>query len=392
MKLFGFEICRTRKRRPSRRRSPEEIIARQKAKRATWAEDELHKLAKEDQAVMLQVLSADLGREIRPTTLEDRLKAQLSEKLLDIAIEKLEADPAFARKYINAIIAKILGMTPEELAAYATEKAGGKGIGEKKSGLKEVIERVQDYRRLCEELEPSNTGGGGIGKAFVEFMNSNAMVELVKVLPSILTTQTPSPPEKFYAITSNDKPVLITEFEYQQMARDGKAPPLLSISKTDLVNIAPSEHGDSGVPIPTELAGQEGITNQSNPNAGGMVVKAVDDVVRAKRQPSDSTWQLLRGLGQNIDLATHSEPDEFVEALSIGASPECSELLHLLAEMDSEIILEELPSLQEDNKYKVVVDHLFAPEGRLWLKRVIEEAKNIMKDTARNTETKNSGG
>jgi len=241
-----------------------------------------------------------------------------------------------------------------------------------------MIEKVEDLQRLREAAEPSNTRGGGAGRAFAEVMNSNAMVELVKVLPSILTTQAPSPPEKLYAVTLNDEVVLMPESEYGQMARDGKAPPLMSISRTDLVNTAPSEHGDSGVPIPTELAGQEGVTDQPNPNAGGMVVRAVDDVVRAKKQPSDITWQLLIGLDQNIDLATHSEPDEFVEALSIGAGPECSDLLRLLAEMDSEIILEELPSLQENNKYKVVVRHFVTTEGRLWLKRTIEEAKKLL--------------
>ena len=111
VRLFGFEIRRSPKRKPSRRRTPEEIIARQKAKRAAWAEEELHKLAKEDQAVMLQVLSADLGREIRPTTLKDKLKAQLSERLLDIGIQKLETDPVFARKYVSAIIAQTLSAT-----------------------------------------------------------------------------------------------------------------------------------------------------------------------------------------------------------------------------------------------------------------------------------------
>lgn len=378
MQVFGFEIRRTPKRRPSRRRTPAEIIAREEAKRSVWVEEKLYKLAKEDPAVKLQILSAHLGRELRPTTLEDKLKAQLSERLLDIAIEKLETDPDFARKYINAIIAQTLGITPEELATYSTDETANKGATEKKSKLKEMIEKVEDLQRLREAAEPSNTRGGGAGRAFAEVMNSNAMVELVKVLPSILTTQAPSPPEKIYAVTLNDEVVLMPESEYGQMARDGKAPPLMSISRTDLVNTAPSEHGDSGVPIPTELAGQEGVTDQPNPNAGGMVVRAVDDVVRAKKQPSDITWQLLIGLDQNIDLATHSEPDEFVEALSIGAGPECSDLLRLLAEMDSEIILEELPSLQENNKYKVVVRHFVTTEGRLWLKRTIEEAKKLL--------------
>jgi len=265
------------------------MIAREQAKRAAWVEEELYKLAKVDQAVMLQVLSVHLGRELKPTTLEDKLKAKLSERLLDIAIGRLGSDPVFAQKYVSAIIAKTLGMTPEELAAYATEKADGKGVGEKKSGLKEMIEKFEDLQRLREAAEPSNTRGGGAGRAFAEVMNSNAMVELVKVLPSILTTQAPSPPEKIYAVTLNDEVVLMPESEYGQMARDGKAPPLRSISGTDLVNTAPSEHGTLGTPRPTELAGQEGITNQSNPNTGGMVVKVVDDVVRAKRQPSVST-------------------------------------------------------------------------------------------------------
>ena len=89
--------------------------------------------------------------------------------------------------------------------------------------------------------------------------------------------------------------MLMPAAEYEQMTRDGQAPPLVRISKTDLVNIVPIARGDSGAPIPTELADREGITNQSNSNTGGMIVRAVDDVVRAKRQPSDSTWQLLRG-------------------------------------------------------------------------------------------------
>ena len=246
------------------------MIAREKAKHAVWAEEELYKLAKVDQAVMLQVLSTHLGRELKPTTLEEKLKVQLSEKLLDIAIHKLGSDPVFAQKYVSAIIAKTLGMTPEELAAYATEKADGKGVGEKKSGLKEMIERVQDLQQLREALEPNNTGGSGIGKAFVEFMNSNAIVELVNLLPSFMRGQTPSPPEQVYAITLNDEVVLMPESEYGQMARDGKAPPLVSISGTDLGNTVPSEHGTLGVPRPTELAGQEGIMDHPNPNTGGM--------------------------------------------------------------------------------------------------------------------------
>ena len=368
------------------------MIAREQAKHAVWAEKELYKLAKVDQAVMLQVLSTHLGREIKPTTLEEKLKVQLSERLLDIAIHKLGSDPVFAQKYVSAIIGKTLDMTPEELAAYATEKADGKGVGEKKSGLKEMIERVEDLKQLREALEPNNTGGGGIGKAFVEIMNSNAMVELVKLIPSMIRSPAPSPPEQVYAITLNDEVVLMPESEYGQMARDGKAPPLRSISGTDLVNTAPSEHGASAAPRPTELAGQEGITDQSNPNTGGMVVKAVDDVVRAKRQPSDSTWQLLRGLGQNIDLAIHSQPDQFVDALSMRADPESSGLLHLMAGVDPKITLDELSSMEENHKYEVIVRHLISPEGRLWLKRVMDKSKNIVKDIARDTETKSSEG
>ena len=128
--------------------------------------------------------------------------------------------------------------------------------------------------------------------------------------------------------------------------------------------------------------------DEPNPTTGGMVAKAVDDVVRTQTQLSDSTQQLLLGLDQNIDLVTQSEPNEFVDALRIRADPGCSRLLQLLAGMDSEIALQELSSIPEDNKYEAVVRHLISPDGRLWLKRVTEKAKDIINGNMQNSENK----
>jgi len=70
-----------------------------------------------------------------------------------------------------------------------------------------------------------------------------------------------------------------------------------------------------------------------------------------------------------------------VDALSIRTDPESSGLLHLLAGVDPKIALGELSSMEENNKYEVIVRHLISPEGRLWLKRVMDKSKNIVKDT-----------
>jgi hypothetical protein len=387
--VLKFQIRKTQKRRPPRRRSPDEIIARELAKRAVWAEAELYKLATNDEAVMLQVLSQHLGREIRPTTGEDKLKLQLTQKLLDLAIDKLENDPAFARRYLNAIMLQTLGMTAEDLNAYSDEGTVGREATVPKSAIKALTEQIQDFRRLREALGASDTGGGGIGKAIGEIMNSRVMVELVKLLPLAMSGHTSSPPEKLFSVVVNDQIVLMPESQYQEMARIGQAPPLANIEKIDHTSTSLAEYGTSGAPAPTEPAEEAGGIDQLDPQGSTNVEQSADDTTPSGQQLTDGIRQLLAGLGKDkINLAMHSEPNEFVDTLrkDIQVDPKSFEFLQLLTEMGSDVLLAQISGLQGDTEYGALVQHLISPEGRIWLKRVTEKAKDILKDEAQSTD------
>jgi hypothetical protein len=373
MNICGLEIRRSRKRRRSRRRTPEEIIAREEAKCKVWANEQLYKLAKDDPAVMREVLSAHLGREIRPTTLEDRLKTEISEKVLDLAIQRLETDPEFARKYINAMLAQTLGLTPEGLAAYSAGAAAGKREGRKQCGIKAAIDYLKDLKQLKELVLPRDSWGGA-GRAIAELLNSKGLVELVKAIRSMMGVQSQSSTEAVYAVTLNGKTLLMPATMYREMADNGNAPPLVSIGRTR-----------------GQLGGQDGVTDRPNHKVGGMVVKAIDDVASMRKQPSAGTLLLLRGFAEDIDLATHSDPDKFVDALRTRPHSEGLEFLEILAGIDYEATLRNLSEIQEDDQYVAIARHFDSPEARLWLNSVIGRAKTIVKGTAKNEETDNSG-